>query len=942
MKIVKLKWIFLSLIVILGGCTNDDFIDPEGGIDRGTHMELLLTLNLPDAFTSPSTYALNATKENTIKDFDVLVFKKNKTTGVETFLYATTGTADIDGTGTPAQKIRVTLKKSSSSDEQHRVVVLANLRKAVEEATTRGDLVVGATKADILKKITFDSGQWTVIGTNYTPLPMWGEASQCIAITASTNSTSLGTINLLRSVARIDVGLNISDNGESLGTLSNFKISQVKVYNANKKGQAAPFAMSGNKVTLPSLPNGVAAGDMTYRLTPAGNGLIREIYTAESDNKKAAEGKETYLIIGGNYNGAITPTWYRIDFFEKGSDQSPEEVKLDLLRNHVYQVNITSVSGPGYQYEDDAKKSRPMNLKYSVQAWDSGDMSDIVFDGVNTLGVSDKKFVVTSAESTQTLKIRTDTPRNDDTGYNNTSIWVRYSAREGWVSEGNAADKWIEQISCIENEIDPTKGLMEYELKFKVLKNTKSSSRDRYIHIYANYGRMRLVVQVTQGIAPPAPRVTVTSDKYYAMDGGWYSFNVESNVPWKAVVVKTNESSVIENGIALADGGKLLAEGLATGAGGTDVKFFTKNDILINPKLWDKTVKIEIRDVDNKVIKPFELRCLSGAIQNKSNSYIVKTDAAERGIAIPVERANDIGTIQLEANDPYTAGLLWTTIKEKIADNSNIKFVAATGIGRGGHVLVWPGSAEGNAVVFAADKNGKTIWSWHIWVANFDPDAGTKVGSGFEFMGRNLGATEVAAKIGTRYAVGLQYQWGRKDPYTGCSFLLNGVAVMPIYGGSFDIVKKQVTVADAIAHPKNFYSEVGKDWCSEQRNDLWGAVKTVYDPCPEGWKVPALVGSTSPWQHLTSVNPFDEGDNAFFSQIQEYYPPAGYRVDDGDGGIGAPLYDGKQGGHYWIASVANINQAYELFFSNYDNTKLNVKKAMGRSRGCSVRCVKDK
>lgn len=940
MKIVKLKWIFLSLIVILGGCTNDDFIDPEGGIDRGTHMELLLTLNLPDAFTSPSTYALNATKENTIKDFDVLVFKKNKTTGVETFLYATTGTADIDGTGTPAQKIRVTLKKSSSSDEQHRVVVLANLRKAVEEATTRGDLVVGTAKGTVLNRITFDSGKWNVTGDTYTPLPMWGEASQCIAITASTNSTSLGTINLLRSVARIDVGLNIRDNGESLGTLSNFKISQVKVYNANKKGQAAPFAMSGNKVTLPSLPNGVAAGDMTYRLTPAGNGLIREIYTAESDNKKAAKGEETYLIIGGNYNGAITPTWYRIDFFEKGSDQSPEEVKLDLLRNHIYRVNITSVSGPGYSTENDAKNSRPMNLKYSVQEWESGDMSDIVFDGQYALGISDKEYVLTGAESIQTLKIRTDAPRNDNTGYNNTSIWVRYSTHENWVNEGTAANKWIEQISCIENEIDSTKGLMEYELKFKVLKNETRFSRERYIHIYAKRGRMKLVAQVTQGIAPI---VTITSDKYYAMDGGWHSFNVESNVPWKAVVVKTDESSVIENGIALADGGKLLAEGLANNkTGGTDVKFFTKNDILINPKLWDKTVKIEIRDVDNKVIKPFELRCLSGAIQNKSNSYIVKTDAAERGIAIPVERANDIGTIQLEANDPYTAGLLWTTIKEKIADNSNIKFVAATGIGRGGHVLVWPGSAEGNAVVFAADKNGNTIWSWHIWVANFDPNADIKLGSGFEFMDRNLGATEVAAKIGTRYAVGLQYQWGRKDPYTGCSFLLNGVAVMPIYGGSFDIVKKQVTVADAIAHPKNFYSEVGKDWCSEQRNDLWGAVKTVYDPCPEGWKVPALVGSTSPWQHLTSVNPFDEGDNAFFSQIQEYYPPAGYRVDDGDGGIGAPLYDGKQGGHYWIASVANVNQAYELFFSNYDNTKLNVKKAMGRSRGCSVRCVKDK
>ena len=608
MKIVKLKWIFLSLIVILGGCTNDDFIDPEGGIDRGTHMELLLTLNLPDAFTSPSTYALNATKENTIKDFDVLVFKKNKTTGVETFLYATTGTADLDGTGTPAQKIRVMLKKSSSSDEQHRVVVLANLRKAVEDATRRGHIVEGNLKGDVLSKITFGSAsEWNVTGNNYTPLPMWGETAQCIAITASTNSTSLGTINLLRSVARIDVGLNISADGETLGGLDNFKISRVKVYNSNNSGLAAPLAVSGNKVELPSVPSGTATGDYYYTLEPPGNGLIREIYTAESDNKTAAEGKETYLIIGGHYNGSSTYSWYRIDFFEKGSDQSPEEVRLDLLRNHVYRVNITSVSGPGYQKEDDAKKSRPMNLKYSVQAWDSGDMSDIVFDGVNTLGVSDKKIAVTSAESTQTLKIRTDAPRNDNTDYNNTAIWVRYSIYEGRVSEGYPSDKWIEQISCIENEIDPTKGLMEYELKFKVLKNTKSSSRDRYIHIYANYGRMRLVVQVTQGIASS---VTVTSDPTYLLNGGWHSFNVKSNVPWKAVMT-LNESSVVENGIALAGGGELLYEGLANNTtGGTNVKFFTKNGALISQISLNKKVTVEIRDVDGNVMKEFTFSCL--------------------------------------------------------------------------------------------------------------------------------------------------------------------------------------------------------------------------------------------------------------------------------------------------------------------------------------------
>lgn len=602
MKIEKIKWIFLSLIVILGGCTNDDFIDPEGGIDRGTHMELLLALNVPGAFTPVSTYALNDAMENYVGEIDVLVFKKNATN--ETFLYATTGTADIDGSGKVTQKVRVMLQKSSN--EQHRIVVLANLRKAVDKV--KEEFVEGTPKADILKKITFSSGRWKFAEDNYTPLPMWGETSQCIPITASTNSTSLGTINLLRSVARIDVGLNISADGETLGGLDNFKIRLLKIYNANYDGQAVPFAISGNKVELPSIPSGVvSSGSYDYLDTNHKNGYLREIYVSESDNKNAAEGKETFLLLGGYYNGSSTYSWYRIDFFERSSDNSPEQVKLNLLRNHIYKVNITSVSGAGYTSDLLAIKSRPMNMTYTVERWDSGEMSDVVFDGAYVLGVSDKKFVVTSAESTQTLKIRTDGPRITGSNYNNTSIWVRYSRYEDRVSEGTASDKWIEQISCIENEIDPTKGLMEYELKFKVLKNTKSSSRDRYIHIYANYGRMRLVVQVTQGIASS---VTVTSDPTYLLNGGWHSFNVKSNVPWKAVMT-LNESSVVENGIALAGGGELLYEGLANNTtGGTNVKFFTKNGALISQISLNKKVTVEIRDVDGNVMKEFTFSCL--------------------------------------------------------------------------------------------------------------------------------------------------------------------------------------------------------------------------------------------------------------------------------------------------------------------------------------------
>ncbi len=80
------------------------------------------------------------------------------------------------------------------------------------------------------------------------------------------------------------------------------------------------------------------------------------------------------------------------------------------------------------------------------------------------------------------------------------------------------------------------------------------------------------------------------------------------------------------------------------------------------------------------------------------------------------------------------------------------------------------GKADGNAVVAVKDAEGTILWSWHIWVCNgydaqatahrYNNNAGT-------VMDRNLGAT--SATPGKAGAMGLLYQWGRKDPFLGSS-----------------------------------------------------------------------------------------------------------------------------------------------------------------------------
>ena len=109
---------------------------------------------------------------------------------------------------------------------------------------------------------------------------------------------------------------------------------------------------------------------------------------------------------------------------------------------------------------------------------------------------------------------------------------------------------------------------------------------------------------------------------------------------------------------------------------------------------------------------------------------------------------------------------------------------------------------------------------------------------------RKMTAAEIAAAEkngttaeGTATVAGLWYQWGRKDPFRH--------NVAPTKAGG------PTTTAVAIENPTTFYTHSSSpyDWRSGQNDQLWGnnkpsvnpntdrGIKTMYDPCPVGWKV---------------------------------------------------------------------------------------------------------
>ena len=212
-------------------------------------------------------------------------------------------------------------------------------------------------------------------------------------------------------------------------------------------------------------------------------------------------------------------------------------------------------------------------------------------------------------------------------------------------------------------------------------------------------------------------------------------------------------------------------------------------------------------------------------------------------------------------------------------------------------------------------------------------------------MDRNLGATKAGLLTsngtGANFGFGLFYQWGRKDPFPAT---LNPGATQP-GGGTFTAVatsSSNCTITYTLQHPNTYVtaSSSPNDWHYASRDkELWGhsGLKTIYDPCPSGWRVPKNSGmssSTSPWYGFTTSNGswnygYNWGTNAL-------YPMSGYRLY----GSGSITYGAGTYGVYWCASPysSNSNSASYL---DINSGYVNVNNANVRAYGFNVRCVQE-
>ena len=316
-------------------------------------------------------------------------------------------------------------------------------------------------------------------------------------------------------------------------------------------------------------------------------------------------------------------------------------------------------------------------------------------------------------------------------------------------------------------------------------------------------------------------------------------------------------------------------------------------------------------------------------VDGAANCYIVSAPGIYSFKTVQGNSATSVGSVA-------SAEVLWESSTGSAPAKGDI--VAGVAYSSGTIAFTTPSSLKnGNAVVAAKDAAGKILWSWHLWVCqDFDPVANAQDynNNAGTLMDRNLGAT--SATPGDAGALGLLYQWGRKDPFLGGSSASTITWPSPVSSDS-----DKGTIDYAVANPTTFIKG-DNDWMDTPNNNLWQSAKTIYDPCPSGWRVPEG-GGDGVWAKAANASGdfSDDWDSdnkgidfsgKFGSSSVIWYPAAGFFDYKGE------LIHVDNRGGWWSCSLQG-SDAYRLFFQ--DNGNVGPLACNPRSVGHSVRCLKD-
>lgn len=357
-----------------------------------------------------------------------------------------------------------------------------------------------------------------------------------------------------------------------------------------------------------------------------------------------------------------------------------------------------------------------------------------------------------------------------------------------------------------------------------------------------------------------------------------------------------------------------------------------------------------------------------------SNCYLMDfaTKAGNR-LIIPVIQANKDGVKRISPDDDLDACIVWSDQSNVTEDNLHITYNKEKQWIEVVNDITFTGN-----VIIAIQHNNIIKWSWHIWaldadVLTFDPKHAvydflsekTDTYNEYIFMDRNLGAYTLE-KDGRVSDAGLQYQFGRKDPFpvaakttpltpmtiyhNGASFTMDGSH--PIWGVCKAKQNFNNNLEYSIQNPIRFITgnfvtsptSTGAgdgdnyDWYtndySSMNGNLWlseNLKKTAYNPCPIGWTTPYR-GQIGPWYGIYITHGSQDDNGITFSDAG-YFPYSPYYSKSGK----LEMTGNGKATHLWWGYYNHNRNSMTSFYSD----KVVVSDIDMRASTHHVRCVRE-
>ncbi len=298
-----------------------------------------------------------------------------------------------------------------------------------------------------------------------------------------------------------------------------------------------------------------------------------------------------------------------------------------------------------------------------------------------------------------------------------------------------------------------------------------------------------------------------------------------------------------------------------------------------------------------------------------------------------------IGNLDSSVGNVKKTEVLWETFGTDVMPNVG-DLIASVGYKNGYVYFSTPETFKnGNASIAARNSKDVILWSWHIWCSEegwtdqvYPNNAGT-------MMDRNLGA--LSTTPGDVGALGLLYQWGRKDPFLGACSINEGKLAAST--GVWSAVGEHQTVQFAEENPMTFIGATTWHASDYQDEPLWSeGEKTIYDPCPVGYRVPDG-DDNSIWakamDHVVVSHSINYKGQLWTLSDEEvaWYPVSGFRYSIKDG----ELTHVNVAGYYWTTTYSPYlpSQCIYLHTSSTDSRPYLNEDSV--SNGFAVRCVRE-